>query len=81
MNAVETYRVSLENIERLRKEQLKEVNEMIESSAKIGRLYYIYRGCLYDETLNDLFLRGFKIFDDDNGYRKISWDPDDVKIK
>ena len=81
MNAHEAYQETLKNIERLKSEQLVEINGNIETATKCGRFYCLANVILYTETQGDLTIRGFMVNLQDGNYTKISWDPKIIQNK
>jgi hypothetical protein len=77
MNAHEAYQRTLNNIKRLKGEQLVEVNNAIVNKSNEGKFYCNHKKPLYSEVEGDLITRGFIVDDDpiNSNYKRILWDP------
>jgi hypothetical protein len=75
MNARESYNLTLQGIEALKKKQLIDANKSIEIMAGSGAFSIVIEGKVYDETRKDLTSRGFKVGEQQGSYTQVSWAP------
>ena len=66
--------MTFENIEKLKVQQITEVNNLIVHTAMLGGFDVRFINTLYDDTRHSLIMRGFILVDKDK-FTLISWEP------